>query len=132
MSRLVLVTGGAGFIGSHTVDLLVARGDTVRVLDALIEPVHQAGIWPAYLSEGVQRIHGSVEDPATLRDALDGVDAVISVLIFLHSCTGRFEEHIVESWCAHGEFGDRDACFTESNCNRAERRATVRDANDDA
>lgn len=82
MSRLVLVTGGAGFIGSHTVDLLVARGDTVRVLDALIEPVHQAGIWPAYLSEGVQRIHGSVEDPATLRDALDGVDAVIHLAAY--------------------------------------------------
>ena len=82
MSRLVLVTGGAGFIGSHTVDLLVARGDTVRVLDALIEPVHQAGTWPAYLSEGVQRIHGNVEDPATLRHALDGVDAVIHLAAY--------------------------------------------------
>jgi len=49
----VLVTGGAGFIGSHTVDLLLARGHDVRILDALRPPVHprgeksaSAGAWP--------------------------------------------------------------------------------------
>ena len=43
----VLVTGGAGFIGSHTVDLLLARGHDVRILDALRPPVHPRGEKPA-------------------------------------------------------------------------------------
>jgi dTDP-L-rhamnose 4-epimerase len=77
VQRRILVTGGAGFIGSHTVDLLVARGERVRVLDALLPPVHMAGRWPPYLSSEVERVHGSVENPATLREALDDVDVVV-------------------------------------------------------
>jgi dTDP-L-rhamnose 4-epimerase len=44
----VLVTGGAGFIGSHTADALIDRGRSVRILDSLEKPVHTAGK-PAYL-----------------------------------------------------------------------------------
>ncbi len=75
MKELVLVTGGAGFIGSHTVDALLKRGYRVRVLDALVAPVHD-GERPAYLSAEVEFIRGSVTDRSVLRAALEGVDAV--------------------------------------------------------
>ena len=75
MKELILVTGGAGFIGSHTVDALHGRGYRVRVLDALAPPVH-AGERPGYLPSEVEFICGSVTDRSVLREALEGVDAV--------------------------------------------------------
>ncbi len=72
----ILVTGGAGFIGSHTVDLLLARGYDVRVLDALTPPVHVAGQAPAYLPAEVELQQGDVRDRAAWERALDGVEAV--------------------------------------------------------
>jgi dTDP-L-rhamnose 4-epimerase len=72
----VLVTGGAGFIGSHTVDLLLARGHTVRVLDALTPPVHPDGQVPAYLPAEVEFQRGDVRDRAAWECALEGVEAV--------------------------------------------------------
>lgn len=72
----LLVTGGAGFIGSHTVDLLLARGHTVRVLDALTPPVHAAGERPDYLPAEVELIHGDVRDRDAWARALAGVEAV--------------------------------------------------------
>jgi dTDP-L-rhamnose 4-epimerase len=48
---LVLVTGGAGFIGSHTVDRLLTLGYDVRILDNLQKPVHLKGK-PSYISRG--------------------------------------------------------------------------------
>ena len=75
MKELILVTGGAGFIGSHTVDALHGRGYRVRVLDALTPPVH-AGERPGYLPSEVEFICGSVTDRSVLREALEGVDAV--------------------------------------------------------
>lgn len=72
----VLVTGGAGFIGSHTVDHLLARGYQVRVLDSLAPPVHPTPIKPAYLSPEAEFIQGDVRDRDTLARALKGVDAV--------------------------------------------------------
>ncbi len=63
-----LVTGGAGFIGSHLCDALVARGDSVRVLDDL-STGHRHNLPP-----GVPLIVGDVADPAAVAEAIDGVD----------------------------------------------------------
>ena len=70
-----LVTGGAGFIGSHIADALLARGYEVRVLDSLEPRVHPNGL-PAYVSCEIDFIQGDVRDRATLERALTGIDAV--------------------------------------------------------
>jgi dTDP-L-rhamnose 4-epimerase len=71
----ILVTGGAGFIGSHLVDALVAAGHRVRVLDLLVSQVH-AGNAPQYLHPDAEFIHGDVCDTEVLKKALEGIDAV--------------------------------------------------------
>ena len=69
----ILITGGAGFIGSHIVDAAVARGWSVRILDSLAPDLHP--VPPAFMA-GVEVIAGDVTDPATVEAALRGVDAV--------------------------------------------------------
>jgi dTDP-L-rhamnose 4-epimerase len=74
----VLVTGGAGFIGSHLVDALVARGHRVRVLDNLDPEAHGAEpAWPAYAHAGAEYVRGDVRDKAALHAALRGIDVVL-------------------------------------------------------
>jgi dTDP-L-rhamnose 4-epimerase len=82
MSRKVLVTGGAGFIGSHTVDALLARGDEVRILDSLEPPVHRDARPPAYLRAGVELVRGNVLDRAALTAALEGVSGVVHLAAY--------------------------------------------------
>jgi dTDP-L-rhamnose 4-epimerase len=73
----VLVTGGAGFIGSHLVDALVHQGARVRVLDSLEPQVHgSAREVPAYFNPGAELVRGDVRDRDLLWSCLDGVDAV--------------------------------------------------------
>ena len=76
MVESVLVTGGAGFIGSHLVDALVARGHHVVVLDALVGQVHGEIERPVYLHPDVELIRGDVRDAETLGPILDRVDVV--------------------------------------------------------
>jgi dTDP-L-rhamnose 4-epimerase len=77
MSRSVLITGGAGFIGSHLADALLTRGDHVRVLDNLSPQVHGDNAQrPAYLSSDVELHVGDVRDDTAVRRALDGIDVV--------------------------------------------------------
>ena len=71
----VLVTGGAGFIGSHLVDALLREGHTVRVLDCLEPQVHGTAK-PDYLNAGAEYQWGDVRDRAALRRALAGIDVV--------------------------------------------------------
>ena len=78
----ILITGGAGFIGSHTADALLERGHEVRVLDSLEEPVHRGGVKPAYLDDRIDFRRGDVRDEATMLAALDGVDAVYHLAAF--------------------------------------------------
>lgn len=73
--RRVLITGGAGFVGSHLADGLLAAGHHVRVLDDLSPQIHPAGP-PEYLSREVELIQGDVRDPNRLRDVLAGVDVI--------------------------------------------------------
>ncbi|WP_019871714.1 NAD-dependent epimerase/dehydratase family protein [Salinispora oceanensis] len=73
----VLITGGAGFIGSHTAHALVDRGHEVRVLDALRPPVHTGQKFPGHLLDrGVECVLGDVRNRDAWEKALDGVDAV--------------------------------------------------------
>lgn len=72
----ILITGGAGFIGSHLADELLRRGHRVRALDALSPQVHGDADRPAYLDPDVELVHGDVRDAEAVRRALAGVDAV--------------------------------------------------------
>src|SRR5204863_3303524 len=73
----VLITGGAGFIGSHLADRLLADGHEVRALDNLDPQVHSQGERPDYLDLDVELHTGDVRDHDAVRRALDGVDAVV-------------------------------------------------------
>jgi dTDP-L-rhamnose 4-epimerase len=72
-----LVTGGAGFIGSHLADRLLADGHEVRALDNLDRQVHPTGERPSYLDPAVELQIGDVRDHAAVARALDGVDVVV-------------------------------------------------------
>jgi dTDP-L-rhamnose 4-epimerase len=73
----ILITGGAGFIGSHLADDLLARGHHVRALDNLSPQVHGADRErPQYLHHGVELVRGDIRDADAVRRALAGIDAV--------------------------------------------------------
>src|SRR5215475_3631917 len=72
----VLVTGGAGFIGSHLADRLLAEGHEVRAFDNLDAQVHGNGERPDYLDPAVELHVGDVRERAAVSRALDGIDAV--------------------------------------------------------
>jgi dTDP-L-rhamnose 4-epimerase len=72
-----LITGGAGFIGSHVASELLDRGYRVRALDDLNPQVHEQRRRPAYLDTDVELVRGDVRDPEAVRRALDGADVVV-------------------------------------------------------
>jgi dTDP-L-rhamnose 4-epimerase len=75
--RTVLVTGGAGYIGSHLVDALVARDYAVTVLDNLEPQVHRSGTWPSYANAQVRYVRGDVRDRAVFEPLVLDADAVV-------------------------------------------------------
>jgi dTDP-L-rhamnose 4-epimerase len=77
MGSQILITGGAGFIGSHLADTLLAAGHRVRALDNLAPQVHgERGTRPDYLDPRVDLVVGDVRDLETVQRALTGVDTV--------------------------------------------------------
>src|SRR5947208_3106909 len=81
MSKHILITGGAGFIGSHVATQLLSKGYSVRALDSLVPQVHGAERRrPAYLAPEVELMVGDIRDADAVTRALDGIDAVIHLV----------------------------------------------------
>lgn len=78
----VLVTGGAGFIGSHTADLLLKKGYEVRILDNLSPKTHFDS-WPDYLNPRIEKIKGDVRKKRDWKKALVGIDYVVHLAAFM-------------------------------------------------
>jgi dTDP-L-rhamnose 4-epimerase len=77
MIKTVLVTGGAGYIGSHLVDALVARDYRVTVLDSLEPQVHRSGSWPSYANGQATYVRGDVRDRGAFEPLVLAADAVV-------------------------------------------------------
>ena len=77
MMEMVLVIGGAGFIGSHTVDALLRKGYAVRILDSLCPPTHR-GARPGYLPDAAEFRRGDVQNREDVESALAGVSIVFN------------------------------------------------------
>jgi len=77
MDDRVLITGGAGFIGSHLGRHLLERGYRVRALDNLLPQVHDGSPRPAYLDDDVELVEGDIRDRDSVERALDDVDTVV-------------------------------------------------------
>ena len=75
MRKRVLITGGAGFVGSHMADALLRQGHTVRIFDNLTPQVHLDG-WPDYLTGDLELLRGDMRDPDAVRLAVTGVDMI--------------------------------------------------------
>jgi dTDP-L-rhamnose 4-epimerase len=81
MSKRVLITGGAGFIGSHVADELLSAGYPIRALDSLVPQVHgPERRRPAYLSPEVELCVGDIRDQDTVMRVLQNCDAVIHLV----------------------------------------------------
>jgi dTDP-L-rhamnose 4-epimerase len=76
MTTRILITGGAGFIGSHLADELLTAGYAVRAFDNLASQVHEDRMRPGYLDDEVELVVGDIRNRDALSRALNGVDAV--------------------------------------------------------
>jgi dTDP-L-rhamnose 4-epimerase len=97
---MILVTGGAGFIGSHIVDALLDAGEDVRVLDVLLPAAHRER--PDYLDPRAEWIEGDVRDPDTVARAVAGVVAVShqAAMVGLGTDIGDIADYV-----AHNDLG---------------------------
>jgi dTDP-L-rhamnose 4-epimerase len=96
----ILVTGGAGFIGSHVVDALLDAGHDVRTLDSLLAAAHREP--PDYLDPRADAIEGDVRDPETADRAVDDVSAVChqAAMVGLGTDIGDIADYV-----AHNDLG---------------------------
>lgn len=97
----VLVTGGAGFIGSHVVDVLLSEGYAVRVLDALLPQVHER-FPPEYLNPAAEYRVGDLRDSTTVRESLDDVDVVVHLAAAVGVGQSMYE---IEHYCSVNVMG---------------------------
>ncbi len=74
--KKILVTGGAGFVGSHLVDQLVKKGHEVKILDNLDDQVHPGGGCPDYLNKHVEFIHGDVRDYELFKKTIQNTEII--------------------------------------------------------
>jgi dTDP-L-rhamnose 4-epimerase len=88
----VLVTGGAGFVGSHLVDALLRRGDRVRVLDSLEPQAHDGGA-AAHLSRHAELVRADLRDAGATGRALDGVEVVFHQAGMVGNGQSMYEIH---------------------------------------
>ena len=103
MVKRVLITGGAGFIGSHLADELLAYGHHVRVLDMLSRQVHGAARErPCYLDRDVELVSGDLRNPVIVERALRGIDAVYHFAAAVGVGQSMYE---VERYTSHNDLG---------------------------
>ena len=140
--KRVLITGGAGFIGSHLADELLGHGYRVRVLDALVPRRHgDDRTRPAYLARDVELLRGDVRDRRVMERALRRVDAVFHLApessslndfgtaVLLESLTRKPVEKLVfaSSMDVYGEGLYRTAgAASSSACHRCRERSRVK------
>src|SRR5207245_6242584 len=74
-AKRVLITGGAGFVGSHTADALLEAGHEVRIFDSLTSQVHEAGLF-SYVPKGAEFILGDVRNRDQLRKAVRDAEVI--------------------------------------------------------
>ncbi len=74
-AKTILITGGAGFVGSHLAEALVGLGHRVRIYDNLAEQVHRSG-FPEYLTDDAEFVQGDVRDLRGLQIAVRGADVI--------------------------------------------------------
>ena len=75
MEKRILITGGAGFVGSHVADALLRQGHKVRIFDNLTPQVHAQG-WPDYLPKDLELMRGDMRDPEAVKRAVTGMEVV--------------------------------------------------------
>ena len=102
MSEQVLVTGGAGFIGSHLVDALIQAGYKVRVYDSLEPQVHgnlrDLGEWPDYTNRNAEYILGYVRDRSKLQKAVQHADVIFHLAAVVGVGQSMYKiEHYVDA-----------------------------------
>jgi dTDP-L-rhamnose 4-epimerase len=99
MQNKILITGGAGFIGSHLADKLLQKGHRVRVLDNLCPQVHgRSRRPPAYLNPGVEFMEGDLRQRDLVKAALHGVDVVFHLAAAVGVGQSMYEvEHFISA-----------------------------------